>query len=57
MHLWFYSIADIIVFLGPKITHIVVQKLGSGHNPYNVGLYCPKTAKLVYPEKMNLISP
>ena len=46
-----------LFFLVPKITQIVVQKLGSGHFPYNVGLNCPKTAKLVYPEKMNLISP
>ena len=53
----FYSIADIIDFLGPKITQIVVQKLGSGYVPYKVGLNCPKTAKLVFPEKMNLISP
>ena len=53
----FYSIADIIDFLGPKITQIVVQKLGSRYVPYKVGLNCPKTAKLVFPEKMNLISP
>ena len=46
-----------LFFYGPEITQIVVQKLGSGHFPYNVGLNCPKTAKLVYPEKMNLISP
>ena len=34
----FYLLADIIVFLGPKITQILVQKLVSGHFPYNVGL-------------------
>ena len=38
----FYLLAEIIVFLGPKITQIVVQKLGSGHFPYNVGLNCLK---------------
>ena len=46
-----------LFFLSPKITQIVVRKLGSRHFPYNEGLNCPKITKLVYPEKMNLISP